>query len=1837
MASIQYKNLLPLTSEETFTIDVNTKLLPNQGSLVYEYNPLRNYRLNEIRYFYNNRFYTEKELLQQCIISNIIYYQDTNNLYIANYVKSTFIDNKSVLKYETIGFTINGITIGIPKVKEQELYIQESSILNNSEVIQLKVDENNYLVSSNGKFVVGYDSEKNIFKYGSSPNIQGKLIDLNITSEHFDHVSFHFKSSQFYQYLENDTYAVTDRIYKFHPGSLVDFVTDELKFSLEHPVQILPQYAYDGSVNLILTDGYSKPRLINTRFSATGKNMYQIVDRKGNNDTNIYDQGESFDIDTSLYKLTSYIPKLSLHSVYTGGQLPVGNYHFYLTYADADGNETDFVVESGLVSVFIGTDEHSIRQGFRNENSFKGVKLLLTNIDPSYSYINIYYTRATGDILQNSETLSYKIKDPVFITNTQIQEINITGYEEVTSISVADINPLYQVIDSAETITSSKNMLFLGNIQKQSPNYAELQDLALYFTPRLDTSEEYYTQTPDYDNGISNTYYDPNYIYDKVGYWPEEIYRFGIVFILPDNTLTPVFNVRGINNLSEDTEWSEFSVYDNQGFRQYIDINENTHLLVKGNTQNLENSKGVVRFHSNKNYGSDSRNRVFGVKFELTVKDDDKESVVKALSENCKGYFFVRQRRIPTVLCEALSIGIEKHSHHPCIPISGSAIQLLENKKELKKNAQVKLSNNTSYTVVESKEVLQYCPYSSYPASKPGYILESFMNMHREIVNNFEQHIRVISKGQVDVNAMICPDYDLNYPYYNSIFNGASFTLLQSNWSSKEKYLHLDVGQRHAYPENYEYNCTGFGEVAEIGKVMTDVKILGVEDQTPLVGLGDNLYSGVAGINNMGYKFDYIGSENKITEADNIIRGVWGPFLAVESSKQLSPATTYMIMIPGYNYAEIENYFKIRYSDKTSYYAISDRFLLSDLQNTEQQVFYRGDCYICQFTHRMNRNFNDDTAPYNDVIVNKGTWRGENNGDDEDHKPNPGFEVKDGTIVIENFDHINLGDINAAQLGHWVTFQLRSSCNLNIRALDESDVNEVTKIGHGKGFYPYYPISAAGSYKTAEALCINKGYEKSVSERYNYVYPEIPAQKNNFANRIIHSQLANTDAYKNGFRIFKSTNFADYQLTYGSITKLLEWKEGLLIIFEHGVGWLNVNERALISNAAGSNVYLQTDKVLPKDFEVISDCFGSQWKDSIVKTPYAVYGVDTVARKIWKFDNKGLQCISDRTVQIFLNKNISLTERELIPILGLRNVKTHYNRFKNDIMFTFYDDLEDSQEKVWNLCYNENMQQFVTFYSWVPSYSENIYNSFFSFDRQTSKWIAKLGQSKKGNTFSQGIVLSDNILKDSQINTSGEACKFGELSLHNIEYSEITKFELLRDNLQNFKLFKIIKTEIEGSKSKYELTLNDEIPASDLLAELYKRTKNGKDPYIYKPNTQKLKKDEYGSNILKSVIRQSIYFPIYHDSNGRRVELEEPVNKNKIVYILKVGCEYKTPVGVSKTFTDSIAVTLQYNLQFLSTDFWRHGQAGIIDISEKLKPTHWYGKQHPFEFEFIVAKHLANSKIFDNLIIISNSAEPESFHFQIDGDSYDFSSDKAAMYYRQEATEAFYQYHGEDIEYDQDFADTKDNINHRPLYNRVNEEFVDSQIYNNDGQKLCVKSSILPLYYSRINSYNEIEDYYRQQIGSDKNYDALSGGEIVYDSVTNTYKIWSHVKAVNIDGPGGRLRGNMQYNEDKWKVQINPINVRQKNESEWEVPPIVLDNNPIPDIKINDIDTMTDLYPEVLTKQGYKDKFNIDNTKWTSETQVKLRDKYLRIRIRYSGKELAIIQAVQTLFRLSFS
>lgn len=44
---------------------------------------------------------------------------------------------------------------------------------------------------------------------------------------------------------------------------------------------------------------------------------------------------------------------------------------------------------------------------------------------------------------------------------------------------------------------------------------------------------------------------------------------------------------------------------------------------------------------------------------------------------------------------------------------------------------------------------------------------------------------------------------------------------------------------------------------------------------------------------------------------------------------------------------------------------------------------------------------------------------------------------------------------------------------------------------------------------------------------------------------------------------------------------------------EHGILLIPVNERAMMKNESGENVYINTDTVLPKNPRVISNTYGS--------------------------------------------------------------------------------------------------------------------------------------------------------------------------------------------------------------------------------------------------------------------------------------------------------------------------------------------------------------------------------------------------------------------------------------------------------------------------------------------------------------------------------------------------------------------------------------------------------------------------------------------------------------------
>lgn len=1494
----------------------------------------------------------------------------------------------------------------------------------------------------------------------------------------------------------------------YEDGQLVDFISNQLTFDIQHPVEILPQYSYDGSVNLILNDGINQPRLINSRFSPVGNNKYRIVDRVGDNDTNIYDIGSQFDIDTSLYKRTITIPKISFDGIISSGSLPVGNYHFYFKYKDADGNETDFIGESGLVSIFIGTSPQNIHSGFRDQNSFKGCSITLTNLDSAYQYISVYYTRVTSDIHQNAVTQAYKIEQKYIITNNNICTVIINGYEDKTEIPLEEINTYYEVVSDAFTQTACQNRLFLANVHKPNIPYKDLTDIALRFTPSLAKTEYDINDkiSEDYALKSAETYYDPRYIYSDTGYFLHEIYRFGIVFILNNNTLSPVFNTRGIFTGT----YSNPAFYDD-GKRSYISYNEQNYLIdnednksdssgeVEDQVSDLENVKGVFYTDDKDIDTEDTFNQLYKIKFTIQHQNE----VIKELKKlGIRGFFIVRQKRIPTILTQAFVIGVDRQSHLPAIPVG--------------------TSGNTKF------------------------IIEKLLNKNREISHNF-------SYEELDPSnvtpALICPDYDVDPSFYNSIFNGDSYTI------EPIAQLNPQLSGRQVYS----------GSIKSLQPTFSERNLISVEDNVKLVGLHSKMFSSRAGEAEEGFRFEYIKIENNSTNATNIARGSFGPYIGIDSDYMEFVNNIVNIRIPGYSVANMSNYFTIRYNDKSSYQAISNRFDINDLSTNSQSdeetsltVCGNGDCYISLFTHRVNRNFQDPSAPTNGQIVDPKCW--------EDH-----YRVTDGVINVESFDEINLGDLNAKNMGLWLTIPIKSSKNLCIRALDESIPDEVALFGHPRGFYPYFDMLSSGSYKIPEALCFNDGFSKGLSERYNFEVPDVPYIKNEYTNRILYSDIHITDSFSNGFRTFRGGNFRDYPKTYGSITKIIELNGSIVCVFEHGVVRIPVNERAAAGDGPGGTIYINTNNVLPDNPLVLSYSYGSQWRDSIIKVPSGIYGVDTQAKKIWRTNGTNFECISDFKIQEFLNNNIILKERELTPIIGIRNVKTHYNAYKHDIMFTFYNNPDGFQQVAWNLCFNELFNKWVTFYSWLPSYSENISNQFFSFDQETSKDITNLAISRKDTDFSMGLVLENNVIEPTEPSNDDIVWK-STLSL------------------------------VDPGDKEYEYKLERNIY-------------NNKQYFDITDNILSITKDNYNQLLERYKLS---------DSND--------YEKQRVIY-LTISVQEKQESVIANSNLYTITLILKDNLSYLTTDFWKHGQAGIIDIADRIKPTCWYGKQHRFEFEFIVADNPAIHKIFNNLQIISNKAKPESFHYEIVGECFDFVKDKKNLFIRQEATRDFYQYNGSNITYDRKFLELQGEQNK--------------------------KSVTMPNYYSRVDTINEIEDSYKQMTSPNKDYNNLSGSEIVYYDNLNEFRIWNHSKAVDIAEEGGRIRGNMNYQEDKWDIQINPIIIVEKNENPWNtsngIPkvPITIGNSPIPKDFIG-TQVTNDNIPDDLKDKGYTIQ-DIDISDWgvypigrdldgnliyadaNTRKEVKVKDKFVKIRIRYSGEDIAIITALKTIYNISYA
>lgn len=1452
--------------------------------------------------------------------------------------------------------------------------------------------------------------------------------------------------------------------------AIVDFTTNELSINLDHPLNIECQPSYDGTVNLIINDDINPPRIINTRFSKIEDNRYRVINRNQKEQTNLYKKNK-IDQQTRLFRNINKIPKIELFNISTIGQLKGGNYTFYIKFADNDYNQTDVVAESGQVSIFKGYESKisSISGTIVDERTDKAVTLKIDNIDTTFSKIYVYYTRETCD--QNGIRIvkagmfeqPYDIKDAVsFIT--------INGFEDEKELTPEEINIQYNVVSAVKTQAQVQNMLFFGNVQSPEVNVKDLQNISYFIEVTLKqrgesigwVDPENYT-TKEGDDITQSEYYNANNIYYNLGYWPDEIYRLGVVYILNDDTLTPVFNLRGhnFNSLNESnfsyvpyqsgTE-SEKSLYKYKDGTEYYEMNylERDSFL---SDSYLDNTFGVFK-NSDVSVFDYENKYTKPLYYEISLHED----VIYALNKNkIKGFFFVRQKRIPTNLCQAYSIGIDPCSYTPTIP------------------------------------------------TESGYKTESFLNENMGLGGNLDS--RLLSETTKQCSGLLCLDAMVN-PQLQANFDGTEFILKPAN----DVYNPLERKVRHWY-------VTKGADISN-KNIQVGTSLVYVDSETPVKFVNNLGYSTKAGVAEDVSQFAFFREKNIKEATQDILRGVFCPFIGTSTS--LSDNTVYTIKVPNYSGALMKDYFNLRGKDTSPFYAISHRFELSEYSNPIE--CYRGDCYTNTVTIRFNRNFIDSEVPVNDTIIDSDTWK----------KNYKGYANMLSTAASEDskddkgsFLDINRADVNTVPLGMWVTYKCLSNYNLGLRSVDTSHADEYALMGSPRSFYPVSSMSVVSSQKIEESRLLNDGYSSTVGRKRNFIVSNVPYIKDMFDNRIMFSNVQRDDDFKNAYRIFQGLSFKDIDRQYGAIVKLIPYGVNLFCVFEHGLGIVPINEKALIQTNTNQSIHMYGAGVIQNQISLVSPDFGSIWQESILRTPVGIYGVDTYAKKIWRYSDKGLETISDMKVQRFLNENIKLYEADKYPTVALKNVKTHYNNYKGDVMFTFYNEKTNT---TWNLCYNERMNKWITRYSWTPLYSENINNIFYSLDQDRAK-ILSIIYNNKHCTSGIRVLDEDNCWKITNYN-------------NHVIHTDVKGWSLY--STFTYDIYKIETSYMSSSDEDLPIVIKDKT----IIDRLFSVSTNEDIPTItcHYGNTSSYFGQTYG-------IPLPVYFRLYV-----KVTCYDSAKSNTFYDVVGITIKYLKEENHQLVENTSVTGYTKQKKDYLQNGFYVHGKAGIFNeidyrdssFENEILPTKWFDRQEPFEFEFVVNDQVGLHKIFDNLVIISNNVQPNQIEYEIIGDVYKFN--KTGLFRSANFGEGEW-----DIRWNKPKILT-------PNEKRANNKSIDATTYQSSQE--------------------------------------FDNCRVVWDDVLNQYSLITTQDCKNIEEYGRRL-GNIHYKEDSWYITIEPMKYYEKYK-----------------IGNRSVDESTK---------------TLAGGKYMQKKEARIRDKFAKIRVKYTGEDMVIITALRTILTPSYS
>ena len=1072
-------------------------------------------------------------------------------------------------------------------------------------------------------------------------------------------------------------------------GNIGSMTSKYFNFTVEKAFSMILQDDYDGTVNIIFTDGVNPMRIINSRFTLRENKTYEIIERNGLKDTNLYYQ-KDFDTIINLISTTDKIMKVGFLGVLQGGKLRSGNYRYFFALETEDGNTTNISGESSLVSIFHGTNPGNTQGGVSLDETEKSVGFKLSNIDESYPYVKVFFVYSSGEDEPVEEAFMIDSRFPV--KNGQ-SDISHLGSEQLIRIDQSILNLDSQPIDTVGTIESANDYILAGDITDKAFDYNQMIEFSRTITVSPVTKKiNTYGKTNNGSDlniptdqsslsggtdGYNNAYVNPKNIYDKLPYSSGESYPFGVRLILPGGSLTPTFPVMGTDMVNGEFPYPTAGL---DFLAKTIKDQENGFRELDG-----RNIKGVLRF-PNKTEIFDGNNLIVnGVKFKLpeipdslkkitigiqfmraetnqdritqgvffntmAIPADEYRKTGKNTGEGWRFYDYKpgftesASKWIPlynyrlenTAFWEDFDF-LDKHgSRKEDIADSGNAIGIIPIRFSLVANA---INKETKFAFIS--------PEIQAAASK--YISR---------LNNRE--ITIIKKAKIK-SFLDCPSGTFgDQKTYSLIRQTGQVNLLKTMKAKSSWVIGGDKGKNN---EHFSGGCLFQGKINDnhygefnlnfnnyVGLTLTDsTEDIGIPSQTTRLGL-----------------IEY--NKNGSTEEESIFADIY------PSSGQRTTADLKRVFgnISGLSYRPISPRYYWEDTQDEADPEISINLLLNS--NREIELF-GGDTFVGPVYRRM-------------YVNGWGTFA-QDNYRDKEGQPN---------------------------IGETMMYFAESKINSAIRAEAQYDVTEPAM----RTFYPFESskkVFVEGdkngngnqwrTYRLLETDEYNHGFRSNDFGRFSIAFPvDSPFIASRRNSRIMHSGKFTSNSFTNEWRRWEGLNFVDYDSGLGPIIRIGRLLDQVIIVQHRGISAIRLEERIAAGNTTAGPVYFESAGVLPPKAGLLST-LGSSWPESVIFTQIGAYGYHASTGYIWKYDTRSVTPISKMTVHSELKKKVDMNSRRYTPF-GEFNVITTHDQENEEIYFSF---LQDTEASSFAVIYSELIQDFTRFAK----------KTFFKFFNMSSK------------------------------------------------------------------------------------------------------------------------------------------------------------------------------------------------------------------------------------------------------------------------------------------------------------------------------------------------------------------------------------------------------------------------------------------------------------------------------------------------------------------------------------